>query len=282
MDEVNRSSMSPEQKATATRQILMQAIATGGLIVLGIGISTKLSRVAEASNFKEIESNWLNKQIKVGDPLPEGYNWKNKQISRNPNKAVENYVPLTTENGRIVVRENIERLSNPNVMRNNFKAEVENRLKTRGLTGEALRRGVEMEMSRVQIHHIIPDELVRNTELGKAAQKAGYNLDEAGNLKGMPRKSGDKLGIEDIEHRGSHPQYTQRVQDRMEQIERQLIKKYKSLDNVPNEIIRKKMKDLEIEFRNSIETNQVPNRDGKLAFLPSQRMLHGGKYEIRV
>ncbi len=63
MDEISRSAMSPEQKATATRQIIAQAIAAGGLMILGAGISTKLSRVAEP------ELNQLLQEAKLGGSL---------------------------------------------------------------------------------------------------------------------------------------------------------------------------------------------------------------------
>ncbi len=63
MDEISRSAMSPEQKATATRQIIAQAIAAGGLMILGAGISTKLSRVTEP------KLNQLLQEAKLGGSL---------------------------------------------------------------------------------------------------------------------------------------------------------------------------------------------------------------------
>lgn len=283
MDAVNRSSMSPDQKVAETRKILMQAVAMGGVMILGVGVSTKLAKVSQAANYKEVEL-WINKQVKVGDPLPEGYQWHGNQIKRRANFVEKNYAPLQINSeGRIAYREGIERLSNPNLMRNNFKTEVENRLRAKGLTGEALRRRVEAEMSRVQIHHIIPDELVQSTELGKAAQNAGYNLDEASNLRGMPRTPGDRLDEFDVEHRGSHPRYTSAVEREMMIVTNELKRKYKTktLDTVPPEIIKSRMREVETKFRQKITNNDVELKDGKLALLPTN-LINGGRYEVRV
>ena len=284
MEQINRGPGTAEQKATATRDLLIQAAATGGLIVLGVGISSKLAKVSQAANRNEIE-NWIGKQVKVGDALPEGYQWHGNQIKRKSTFVEKNYAPLQINSeGRIAYREGVERLSNPNLMRNNFKAEVENRLRAKGLTGEALRRGVDAEISRVQIHHIIPDELVQSTELGRAAQKAGYNLDEATNLRGMPRKPGDRFDEFDVEHRGSHPRYTESVKAEIIRTTRQLKRRYKTdtLDNVPADILKKEMRRIENEFRQKIKNNDVPMKDGKLALLPMQELKVGGRYEIRV
>lgn len=282
MEAVNRSSLSPDQKVAETRKILMQAVAMGGVIVVGAGVSTKLAKVSQAANYKDVER-WINTPVKVGDPLPEGYQWHGNQIKRKANYVEKNYAPLEVNaQGRIAYREGKKRLSNPNLMRNNFRAEVENRLRAKGLTGEALQRGVDAEMNRVQIHHIIPDELVQSTDLGKAAQRAGYNLDDASNLTGMPRQPGDRLDDFDVEHRGSHPRYSSAVEREMVLVENELKLKYKTrtLDNVPPEIIKRRMREIETKFRRKIKTNDVELKNGKLAFLPTSP-IDGGRYEIR-
>lgn len=43
IDDVNRSSLSPEEKASATRKILAQAVVAGGLMIIGVGLSRKFT-----------------------------------------------------------------------------------------------------------------------------------------------------------------------------------------------------------------------------------------------
>lgn len=114
--------------------------------------------------------------------------------------------------------------------------------------------------------------------------QAEYNLDEASNLTGMPRKPGDRLDDFDVEHRGSHPRYTDAVKRELNDTTDRLKERYNtdSLDGIPAGVIKKEMQRIENEFRRRIETNKVPMKNGKLAFLPSQPSSLGGHYEIRV
>jgi len=73
---------------------------------------------------------------------------------------------------------------------------------------------------------LIPDELVQSTELDKATQKAGYDLDRSSNLKGMSRKPGDHLDEFDLEHRGSHPRYTDAVKRELNDTTDRLKERY--------------------------------------------------------
>ena len=82
MDKINKSGMSQEQKSSEIRKLVTQAVMTGGLIVLGVGVSSKLAKAGQTKNWKEVE-NLIGKEIKVGDKLPEGYHWNNRQIFRN-------------------------------------------------------------------------------------------------------------------------------------------------------------------------------------------------------
>ena len=101
----------------------------------------------------------------------------------------------------------------------------------------------------------------------------------------MPRKSGDRFDDLDIEHRGSHPEYTKTVNEAMDAASGRLKRKYKTdnLDAVPPGEIKKEMNRIENEFRGKIETNDksIPIKDGRLSMLPLQTR-RSGNYEIRV
>lgn len=63
MEQINRGAGTSEQKAAATRNILMQAAATGGLIILGIGLGKKFAAPSET------ELNLLLKKANLGNDL---------------------------------------------------------------------------------------------------------------------------------------------------------------------------------------------------------------------
>jgi hypothetical protein len=117
----------------------------------------------------------------------------------------------------------------------------------------------------VQIHHVIPDELVRNTELGRAAQKAGYNLDRSENLTGLAKSEKAKLSPDEIGHWTNHPEYTRAVQKKMEKAAIDLKDEYGSLEKIPKDIILQKMKKIEDEFRKLIKTGLAETKNGRLA-----------------
>ncbi len=294
MEKVNKSGMSQDQKSSAIRELLTQAAMSGGLIVLGIGVSSKLAKAGQSKNWKDVE-NLIGKEIKVGEKLPEGYHWHNGQIFRNKGNVDANYTALTLKDGKIALRES-DRLSNPAIMNKNFEASIRADIKAKSpnLNISQIERLVRSERGRVQIHHLIPDEVVQTTELGRAAQKAGYNLDQASNLRGMPRKQSDRLDDLDIEHRGSHPKYSELVTKEMNDAAKNIRRKYKldsldHMDKLPTEKVQKiqreirlEMKRIEKHFRLKIENNdpRIPIKDGKLAMIPSQ-MRDNGNYEIR-
>ena len=196
------------------------------------------------------------------------------------------------KDGKIALRET-DRLSKPAVMNKNFEEAVRADLKRKNplLTNLQIEALIKAEKNRVQIHHLIPDEVVQTTELGKAAQKAGYNLDEGNNLKGMPRTEGDRINEFDTEHRGSHPKYSGLVTEEMNKTAKKIRDKYnlKSLENLPKDQekmiqkeIRLEMKRIEKQFRRKIERNDpsIILNNGKLAMIPLQ-MRGNGNYEIR-
>jgi A nuclease family of the HNH/ENDO VII superfamily with conserved AHH len=209
-----------------------------------------------------------------------GYNWNNGQILRKKGNVDAGYMPLKLENGRIMEREGSDRLSKPLAMNRNFLETVRAEYSAKGLKGEALENAVKAEKARVQVHHLIPDEIVQTSELGKAAKKAGYDLDEGSNLKGLPRTAKDRLDEFDVEHRGSHPEYSKAVKLEMEKTAEELKLEYKTLDNVPKDVIKRKMKEIEDKFRLKIERNEVKIKDGKLAIMQDQ--IGGGRNNVRV
>lgn len=135
--------------------------------------------------------------------------------------------------------------------------------------------------ARVKIHHILPDEIVQTSELGKAAQKAGYDLDRASNLEGLPNKNSFDPNKDKIGHWGSHKDYSKSVRNEIEQTTRKLKAKFqtKNLEDIPPETLKNEMKKIEDYFRNLLKTGEVPNKGGRLSLIPSNV---GGNYDVRV
>jgi hypothetical protein len=149
-----------------------------------------------------------------------------------------------------------------------LKEPVRSELQAKGFTGVALERAVQRELGRVQIHHLVPDELVRTTELGQAARKAGYNLDRSENLIGLAKSAEAKLTPDEIGHWTNHPEYTTAVKERLDNAVKELKADYGALEQAPKEAILQKMKEVEDEFRKLIESKEVKTKDGRLATLP--------------
>jgi hypothetical protein len=262
----------------AAPQIVIGPIARGaraavrGEEMITLGLS---ERAAESVAAREAErilpklEDVVNREAKPGDPLPEGYHWTEGRIQRNPNAIEKGHARLEYQDGKIVLSEGVERLSNPAMMKRNFETTVRAELQAKGLKGVALEQAVQRELGRVQIHHVIPDELVRNTELGRAAQKAGYNLDRSENLTGLAKSAEAKLSPDEIGHWTNHPKYTKAVREKMDDAVKELNAKYGSLEKAPKDAILQKMKNIEDEFRKLIESKGATTKDGRLAMLPS-------------
>ena len=217
---------------------------------------------------------WLGKKVKDGDKLPAGYHWKDGDIYRNPGKVEGNFAPLQFDKttGKVVLREGIERLSIPSVMRRNFEEQTRQSLTAQGLTGKRLENAIEKEMARTQIHHLLPDEIVQKTELGKLAQKAGYNLDRSDNLLGLARSAADKKAKTDVGHWTSHPKYSREVEAEMDKTLNALKQKY-GKKAIPQQEVLDEMRRIEEMFRKKINDGKVPQIDGRLAELTSKSMV---------
>jgi hypothetical protein len=239
------------------------------MITLGLS-----ERAAESVAAREAErilpklEDVVNREAKPGDPLPEGYHWTEGRIQRNPNAIGKGHARLECQDGKIVLSEGVERLSNPAMMKRNFETAVRAELQAKGLKGVALEQAVQRELGRVQIHHVIPDELVRTTELGRAAQKAGYNLDRSENLTGLAKSEKAKISPDEIGHWTNHPKYTKAVREKMDDAVKELNAEYGSLEKAPKDAVLQKMKNIENEFRKLIESKGATTKNGRLAMLP--------------
>lgn len=136
-------------------------------------------------------------------------------------------------------------------------------------------------------HHILPDNVLQKTELGKRAITIGYYLDADSNLIGLVRKGADQSRLRQLGeatakqpgHWTSHPQYDRAITARLNETQRKLERQYgKPLTQIPDDVILKEMKNLENEFRLKIRNGAVPQKDNRLAFMP----FFPGRGEVRV
>jgi hypothetical protein len=164
------------------------------------------------------------------------------------------------------------RLSDAGRMRTNYEAALTERLKAANptWTEREVSAAVRTEMERTQIHHIIPDKVMQNTELGRAAQKAGYDLDRAENLMALPNKRTFDPTKDAVGHWSKHSKYSEAVQDEMTRTADKLKGKYGALENVPKDVLEREMKRIETEFRQKLEIGDVPRSpNGRLSALPT-------------
>ncbi len=212
---------------------------------------------------------WIGKKWKPGDDLPEGYvALKDGGIRRGPGFREKNFVPLEVKDGKLAVGTGGERISNPSVMNRNYKSAVgqELRAKNPGWTEAKLEAELIKEVEKNSVHHLIPDNVVQDHPLTQAATKAGYSLDNAGNLKGLPKtKVLTDIEAGEMGHWTSHPQYDRLVKDELDTVQKALEKEFKSLDKVPQQRLLDALKGVEDKLRKLIEDGKAPIKDGHLA-----------------
>lgn len=288
IDKVNRSPITAEQKAAATRDILTQAAAMGGLMVLGIGVSSRIAKASRAKNWNEVE-NLIGKKLDEVQ-LPEGYsvrqrNGQTEIVRTNANDT--EFTPLSVNGeGRIQFGGADNRISNANTMNNNYNNALHGRLAARFGSKNAEKLLAEIN-GLITKHHILPDNVLQKTELGQRAISAGYSLDGDSNLIGLANKSVNQRRLRDLGeaapnqpgHWTSHAEYDRAVINRLNSIQETLETKYgKPLTEIPDDVILREMKNLENEFRQKIRNGDVPSKDGRIALLP----MISGRGEIRV
>jgi hypothetical protein len=212
-----------------------------------------------------MQKKWFEKTLKVGDDLPTGYHWRDGDIVRSPGKRKAEYAPLAYDKQTKKINVGIagERISNPSVMNKNYKAQVRERIreqhKGQKLTDKQLEAKVAKEVGEHAVHHLIPDNLIQDHALGKAARKAGYDLDRGPNLQGLRKNQRltDK-DAGDIGHWSSHPKYDKLVDAELTRVQKVLEKEFGSLDKVPNARMLDEMKKVESKFRQLFESKKVP------------------------
>jgi len=163
----------------------------------------------------------------------------------------QRFTPLTIDaNGRVQVNV-VERLSNGNTMKKNFKA-----------TWGPIPAGH-------WIHHLIPDTLIRNHPVGQALQKLGYDLDHAANLMSLPGKRVFDANVDVVGHWTDHQPYTAFVKAQLEVLKR----KYSPLDPLSPQKRPQLLQDvklLEDELREKLKNDFFKKRpDGSLAASPT-------------
>ncbi|PTA66387.1 AHH domain-containing protein [Deinococcus arcticus] len=206
--------------------------------------------------------NWVTIRTLIGTPLgkkplPLEYYTRRLPggkivIARKRGMADDDVVaPLGVDgSGKIFLRQGSSRLSDPTLMKNNDK-------KMHG----ALPSGH-------QIHHLVPDNLIKDHPLGQAAERLGISLDRGENLMGLPGKMAFDPATNPAGHWSSHPQYDAIVTGLLETNRVALERAYGSLDLVPKDKLKVVMDDIADEMRDRIQKGKIPLKDGRLASAP--------------
>lgn len=246
------------------RVVTAQLAKLTGRPLAAVEAAAKASRKVVANEvLGRLPKNWPNVRGILGkkfDPrhLPAGYHVRTvggkPVISRNKGLSDDDlYAPLTIDSkGNFALKTTSARLSNPTTMRNNY-TRVYGPLKP----GH-------------QIHHLVPDNLMRDHALGQAAQRAGVDLDRARNLMGLPGKEAYRTGG-DAGHWSSHPEFDLVVTKRMDKLTADLEKQFGSLDLVPRRIMQQTMDTLADQLRTLIKSGAAPMKDGRLSAVPHLR-----------
>lgn len=210
---------------------------------------------AEPAALPKQAKNWSDLEALIGQPapakLPDGYFYRTDaatgklQVMRKVADDDQFQALTTDKQGRIQVADGrtSDRISNAADMKRNFKL--------------AAKREVRPGF---QLHHLIPDNIVRSHPLLQEMLKRGiYNLDRASNLVEMP--GADRLKFPGIHgHFGSHPKYDELVRSKLDEFLIGLRRAYGSLENSPDTKLKDIVQKLENNLKNLINSDGVPTR----------------------
>lgn len=248
------------------KTVTQQLAKAKGVDLMAVQKAVNASKqVVKTEILKLMPKNWTQVSKIIGKKynkslLPKDYYEKiingKPAIFRNPGKADDALVaPLAIDgSGKIILKQASDRLSDPVLMRANFRAKF----------GRDAKAGH-------QIHHLVPDNLIQSHPLGQAAEKLGVSLDRGNNLFDLPGKaayqSGGNAGVG---HWSSHPKYDALVTPMLNTAQKALEKTYGSLDAVPKDVMEKTMDGIAAKLLKLIEKKKVPlTKDGRLAAAPS-------------
>ncbi len=239
------------------------------------GLAPKGGLAAEFANGFEIAKNWLGKKIKPGDDLPDGYHWRQEEIVRSAGKKEANYTPLEVRDGKVAIGSGGERISNPSKMNRNFAEAVRQEIADGNakLSEDQVKAKAAKVIDQSAVHHLIPDNIVQDHPLAKAAREAGYDLDQGSNLKGLAKNEAltDPKAAEPG-HWSSHPKYDAIVWEQLDRMQFELEKKFGSLAETPVKSLMEAMRKVETRMRKLIEKGEVPkDAKGRLTELSPQQ-----------
>jgi A nuclease family of the HNH/ENDO VII superfamily with conserved AHH len=115
-----------------------------------------------------------------------------------------------------------------------------------------------------QRHHLIPDKVVQESPLAQEArQRAGYDLDRASNLIGVPGtvKAYEQSDIK-LLHSGQHKEWNDYATELLDKSQKALERKYDSLDKVPADVLEKAMERVESKLRGDIQNIELGIDEG--------------------
>ena len=141
------------------------------------------------------------------------------------------------------------------------------KLKSGRIADEATYRKNAQAPAGDQVHHLIPDNLVRHHPLMARARELGYDLDSADNLIAMPAKA----GADAIAHNTDHPEYDAEVLGALNDAQRQLKREFGPLRDAPRDEVLDAIRKVEEQMRSRIQRKDVPTKDGRLAMLNAAR-----------
>jgi hypothetical protein len=229
-------------------------------------VDEEIELLCTAANRTDLlQKKWFEKTLTVGGDLPKGYHWRGDNIARSPGKRKAGHAPLAfdSQTSKLTVSMAGERISNPSTMNQNYRAQVRERIekkyKDQNLSPGQLDAKVAEEVGEHAVHHLIPDNVVQDHALGKAARKAGYDLDQGSNLQGLRKtRALTNKDAGDIGHWSSHPEYDKLVRKEMKAVQEALEKEFGSLNKVPKTRLLDEMKKIEETFRLRFEKGLVP------------------------
>jgi len=124
-------------------------------------------------------------------------------------------------------------------------------------------------VAKTQAHHIVPDEAFRKHSLGhKMTERFGTDyIDKAENGMLLPEsldaKTDSRLSSLPV-HRGSHPNYTNRVMGQMDRLQNALEQRYGDLNSVPDSVLDKQFTKLQGNLKIAIENDQSLRKGDRL------------------
>lgn len=122
-----------------------------------------------------------------------------------------------------------------------------------------------------QIHHLAPRAVFRDSDLAQEwIQRGITGLNDPENLEALPQTKDayDKSKVK-IQHSGSHENWNDHVTEVLNEAQTDLIRKYGTLDKVPDDVMKQRKNEIMQELRDDLHDKDLGIEEGWIKHMDS-------------